>query len=446
MQSDTKARVGIIGAGPAGLATAVALQRYAPRGSVEVTVLDRHRGPADSPGLEYGIQARAMRALHRVGADGAARERGRPVDRFDFHHRDGRRQVTVRVDPEWSIGVLRREFLADLAALVDAPILREHRVSTVDVLDGGLGVRVGFADGREGREFDVLVAADGIGSMVRSTFFPEHTSTRPRGISMVYVLADATDVPDEVLPPGFLEIADGSTIRFVRGAFATSVWFPAGRRRVTLALGADDASRARLWAEQGLAPATPWAGIDGATRAALARRIAADTPGPDGFFLRALDLVTDWTSPDVYLWTLRDNDPLPRPYTDHAPVVAIGDAAHAFLPTLGMGASLAIEDGERLARLLGRHLNRGAAPHRLHSDVLLPFGRQRYPVWVDLVHRSRAGLTNWRHETVDQGYVVSPFVPTRPGSALVRGYERLRGRTILPTRGLRSARNARRST
>ncbi len=430
MQSDNKLRVGIIGAGPAGLTAAVALQRYAPPGSVEVTLLDRHRGSADHPGVEYGLQARAMRALDRIGAGAAARERGNPVDRIEFRDRRDRCLLRLRVDPRWTVGVLRRQFLADLAALVRAPVLRGHDVRAIRPADGGRAVAVAVGD-RPERTFDLLVAADGVRSVARSTFFPGQAVTHDRGFGVVYLLADATGVPDAALPPGFLDVANGHAIRFARGSFATNVWFPAGRRRVTLALGADHPTRARLWAEHGLPPDAPWAELPGEVRERLARRIAEDTPGSGGLFPAALGLVRDWTSPDVYLWSMRDSDPLPRPYALEAPVVLLGDAAHAFLPTIGMGASLAIEDAERLVALLGRHLAGGGGRDGLRENVLAPFAAQRRPVWDDLMRRARAAVTNWRHETVDQGFALSPYVPTRLGAAVVRGYERLRGRTLL---------------
>jgi 2-polyprenyl-6-methoxyphenol hydroxylase-like FAD-dependent oxidoreductase len=161
----------------------------------------------------------------------------------------------------------------------------------------------------------------------------------------------------------------------------------------------------------------------------LARRIAADTPGPDGLFGAALDLVRDWGSTDTYLWSMRDSDPLPRPYAPTDPVVLLGDAAHAFLPTIGMGASLAIEDAERLGALLGRHLS--SPTGTLRDDVLVPFGAARVPVWNDLMRRARAAVVNWRHDRVGQGFILSPYVPTSTGAALVRTYERLRGRTTV---------------
>jgi 2-polyprenyl-6-methoxyphenol hydroxylase-like FAD-dependent oxidoreductase len=268
--------------------------------------------------------------------------------------------------------------------------------------------------------------------VARSTFFPGESVTYDRGFSIVYVLADGSATPDASLPDGFLDAANGHAIRFMRGAHATSVWFPAGRRRLTLALGVDHPTRARLWAAEGVATDASWPDIPADTRRRLALRIAADVPRPGALVVPALDLVRDWSSPEVYLWSMRDSDPLPRPYGGDAPVVLLGDAAHAFLPTIGMGASLAIEDAEVLAGLLGRHLAAGRGRDGLHDGVLVPFGRRRLPVWHDLMTRARAAVTNWRHETADQGFVLSPFVPTRLGSTLMRRYERSRGRILLP--------------
>jgi 2-polyprenyl-6-methoxyphenol hydroxylase-like FAD-dependent oxidoreductase len=276
-------------------------------------VLDRASSTAQYPGVEYGLQARAMHALNRAGADGAARRRGHPVRRFEFYTGD-RRQLALRVDPEWTVGVLRREFLADLAALVEGPVLRGHDVTSVSGTDDGRAVTVTFAGGQPARTFDLLIAADGVHSVARRTFFPDDAGTHDRGFSIVYLLVDASGVPDAAVPPGFLDVANGPVIRFTRGSCASSVWFPAGRGRLTLALGLDHPTRARLWPEHVPGADASWQDLPGPVREALTRRVAADVPGPDGLIPAALDLVQDWTSPDVYQWSMRDSDPLPRPY------------------------------------------------------------------------------------------------------------------------------------
>lgn len=430
MHMDSKLRIGIVGAGPGGLTTALALEQYAPPESVDITLVDRNADISDYPGVEYGLQARAMRAYERLGVADVVRTLGNPVGRYEFYDRRGHRQFLLRVDRDRSIDVLRREFLSEIATLVHAPVLRRHEVTAIDVADDGREMSVAFAGTPDRRTFDLLIAADGVHSAARRLFFPRHAVTYDRGFSIVYLLVDATDVPDGRVPAGFLDAANCDVIRFARGSFATGAWFPAGRRRLTLALGLDHTSRDRLWRRSGVPSRLAWTDMPAETRATVAAHLAVDIQGPQGLMARSLELVNDWTSPDIYLWSMRDSDPLQQPYAAHAPVVLLGDAAHAFLPTIGMGASLAIEDAEMLGQLIARHLQ-----HRdgdLRRDVLVPFGAQRLPVWTDLMHRARAAVTNWKHETTGQGFVLSPFVPTRLGSAVVRGVERIQGRTVLP--------------
>jgi 2-polyprenyl-6-methoxyphenol hydroxylase-like FAD-dependent oxidoreductase len=71
---------------------------------------------------------------------------------------------------------------------------------------------------------------------------------------------------------------------------------------------------------------------------------------------RALALVDDWDSPRVCLWPMHDSDPLRHPYATDCNLVLVGDSCHAFLPTIGMGASPAIGDAEHLGSRLGDYL------------------------------------------------------------------------------------------
>ncbi|HEX8575557.1 MAG TPA: FAD-dependent monooxygenase [Flavobacterium sp.] len=53
---------------------------------------------------------------------------------------------------------------------------------------------------------------------------------------------------------------------------------------------------------------------------------------------------------------MRDSDVATRPYNQYGNVIMIGDAAHAITPTIGMGASLAIEDAEILGHKLSEQI------------------------------------------------------------------------------------------
>src|SRR5262249_52081164 len=141
------------------------------------------------------------------------------------------------------------------------------------------------------------------------------------------------------------------------------------------------------------------------------------------------DLVDDWNSPRVYLWPMYDSDPLPHPQAPDCNLVLVGDACHAFLPTIGMGASLAIEDAERLGSRLGDYLRQGgdipAGQMGVAAKVFEPWARERRPVWDDLMRRARAAAQNWVAQSQRRRFTVAPFVPTRIGSAVVGAAERI---------------------
>lgn len=66
-------------------------------------------------------------------------------------------------------------------------------------------------------------------------------------------------------------------------------------------------------------------------------------------------------------WTLADLPPLPSWVSKSGKVVLIGDAAHATVPYLAQGASMAIEDGAALAECLSRVRATGDIPHYLKA-------------------------------------------------------------------------------
>ncbi|PQE23110.1 FAD binding domain protein [Rutstroemia sp. NJR-2017a WRK4] len=67
----------------------------------------------------------------------------------------------------------------------------------------------------------------------------------------------------------------------------------------------------------------------------------------------------------LHIWELLDMDFLPTYIKDS--LVLIGDAAHPFLPYMGQGAAMAIEDGVTLAALLPQGTSTDDIPSRLQS-------------------------------------------------------------------------------
>jgi salicylate hydroxylase len=173
--------VGVIGAGPGGLALAVALeQKMGER--VSVTVFDR--SDQLRPALGGGVQLNSGAAvLSRLGLGEEVLRVGHPV----------RRVLSRNVDSEELLSLDIREALRSSKAANDAGVVQGEKVYAVtmmrdalqdilasrlksttleldselsDVKLSGEQARCFFADGST-RDFDVVVGADGIGSKVR---------------------------------------------------------------------------------------------------------------------------------------------------------------------------------------------------------------------------------------------------------------------------------------
>lgn len=409
--------VAIIGSGPAGLTTALALEKAAI--DAEVTIVDRNQSALDYPGVEYGIQARACRALDRLRVkDAVLRKVGHPEDRIVLHViATGRDQKRIRVDPNNTFGVERPVFLEALSNLLQrTEILHRHEVTGIESVGHG---RVGLTLNKRQCEFDVVIACDGANSLARRQYFPQARSF-DRGFSAIYLLVEGGQPGT---PAAFAEVANGSASEIVMGTSVTGALFPQGNNRLTITLGFGHPVKDRLWREHGLTRDTPWQDIPVATKSAIAQKLAQNTPVHDGLMEQALALIDDWGSPRVYLWAMRDSDPLRRPYAPDCNVVLVGDACHAFLPTIGMGASLAIEDAELLGSRIGTFLQRHGQT-ALAAEVFEPWAAERTPVWNDLMRRARGAARNWAGEGSRRRFELWPFVPTRIGSAAVRGVEK----------------------
>src|SRR6185503_6085091 len=153
----------VSGAGPAGVATAVALVREAPALAGRVVCLDKARFPRDKP-CGGGLTGHARAALAALGLEVRVphvpcRE-GRIV--YGRHARDVRLERPVDV-------VRRRDFDADLVAQArerGIEIVEGEGLASFEVDAGARAVRVTTTTGRV-RVARVLVGADGAGSRVR---------------------------------------------------------------------------------------------------------------------------------------------------------------------------------------------------------------------------------------------------------------------------------------
>jgi salicylate hydroxylase len=380
-------KIGIIGAGPAGLITALALEAYCKTNDgVEITLLDKNQSAFDYPGVEYGIQERACLALKRIGIKEKALACGLETSRISFYNarKNKKQKFGVSVDPDLTVTVIRQEFLSELTNLLTkTQIYRQRNVKSIAATSEKVTVLCERAQGQEDNfEFDLLVSADGIGSITRKEYFGHENYIHNRGFSCLYMLIE---VPQDA-PEHYKTFSNTGECFIVLGKSTSATFFPMGKNRFAVGVGFDDKVQAEIWNSAGLKPTLTWADLDVIQKENIAKVLAADCPFQNNMLTEAFKWVPDWNSFKIYLWKMRDSDVATQPYNQHGNVIMIGDAAHAIMPTIGMGASLAIEDAEILGRFISEQIQEGKPDFKTAFEK---YAKIRVPVWEDLVARSR---------------------------------------------------------
>lgn len=228
------------------------------------------------------------------------------------------------------------------------------------------GVRASFAgpDGTPAgsERADVLVAADGIHSAVRSALFPGEGPPRWNGITMWRGAADW---------PAF---GTGDSMLVAGGNDAKLVVYPIGA-------GTSPDTRLTNWAVcvRTGKPGDPPPHRQDWSRPASADDIAAHlgrfrTPYVDHEGLAR-------ATGQCFEFPMCDRDPLP--FWSLGRVTLLGDAAHPMYPMGSNGAGQAIMDAACLARCLASHTDPEAA--------LRAYAGERLPVTSDVVLRNREG-------------------------------------------------------
>jgi salicylate hydroxylase len=316
-------RILIVGAGLGGLVAALALR--ASGHDVEIHEAADKLGEVGagltlSRGAQHvfralGIQERVAAHACRSSAFPFLHYRSGALLQGEFDHASGAPDDGVA-------DVSRQIHRADLQAILAAawaergePIALGHRLAGIEQ-DGG-SVTARFADGTTARG-DALVGADGVRSVVRGLLWG---GDMPRFTGQA---AYRFLVPIAAARP-FMSAGRGAVFLGPRRTF----------NRYTLRGGAIvhgvGIVATDKWTEEGWA--TP------ASREELSTEFS-------GWHSDVIGLIGQAES--SIKWGLFDRTPLPQ--WAQGRVTLLGDAAHAMLPFLGMGAAVAIEDGMILAR------------------------------------------------------------------------------------------------
>lgn len=168
----------IVGAGPAGLSTALHLADAAPSLAERCVVLEARRHPRDKP-CAGGVTPGALHYVRRLGIDpdGIARAHVR-----DVRVRMGTAEVVVRGDPRCFDVIRRRDFdelLANVLAERRGPgLLQDTRARSVRAARGHIEIETD----RGTLRCRCVVGADGGSSVVRRSLFPDGPSESVVGL------------------------------------------------------------------------------------------------------------------------------------------------------------------------------------------------------------------------------------------------------------------------
>lgn len=313
-------RIGVVGLGTAGAATACLL---AGRGH-EVTVVERAEAPGPV-GAGIWLQALGQQVLDRLDLLAPLQEVSRPVSRVESVTEPGRRLLDLSYDElpgaTPALGVHRGDLFTLLQEAVRSRGVPVRTGVTVPgVRPRSTGVTVETAHG-DLATYDLVVGADGTRSTVRHGM---GVATRDREYEYG-ALWSIVDDPHET--------AHDALYQCLRGTRSYLGVLPTGRGRTSLFWSVRQRDMAGVRAE-GL-PA--W------------RARAAPLAGPHAALL---DLVTE-----LLPATYRDVA-VRRPYRladgsgRAGAAVLVGDGAHAMSPQLGVGTSLALADAWALDHAL----------------------------------------------------------------------------------------------
>jgi salicylate hydroxylase len=320
--SKSQIHVAVVGGGIGGLFAANALL------SQGLSVAVYEQAPAlGEVGAGVYITPNAVRHLERVGLGAATKKYGALVGTGSHYFRhDGRPIAPVQIADAhgWNAnyGMHRADIVDFLAANLPAGIVHcGHRAAGFS--QDGDKARVTFDNGAT-IEADVVVAADGIHSVLRPHVFPPSTPVFHGTISYRGLVSGAR------LPGWPMD-------RWLMWAGPSKHFlvFPVRHGTMVNYVGfvpADEEMK-----ESWTAPGNP-------------DTLRAEFQGWDpriGEVLKQVD--------HCFRWALYDREPLPT--WSKGRLTLLGDAAHPMLPHLGQGANQSIEDGMALATILAQVAN-----------------------------------------------------------------------------------------
>ena len=302
----------IVGAGIGGLAAGLALRRA----GWEVRIYERAANVREL-GFALALAPNAMAALGELGLAETMVAEGVLARKAEVRQTDGRliRAFAAHVGGPIVVA-LRQALHGALMTAVgsDALVLDSEAIG---VAVSATGVSLALKDGRTAAG-DVLIGADGVGSVVRRHLHPREPPSRPSGFCALRGVAYGVgDHLGDLAAVGYL--GDGIEAATARASQNAVYWY------LSL-LAADVPGEERI------------------PKAILERHTAA-------FDARFRAITSATLADDMRFDELLQRDPLSEWGTGR--ITLLGDAAHPMLPHTGQGAAQSLEDAVALGLVLG---------------------------------------------------------------------------------------------
>ncbi|OJJ77628.1 hypothetical protein ASPBRDRAFT_36851 [Aspergillus brasiliensis CBS 101740] len=349
--------VGVVGGGIGGMAVAISLRRA----GHDVTIYERHDF-AGEVGASVSCAANGTRWLHEWGVDVA---KGDPVILRKLINRDWKTGEPVSVydlgdyEKRWGYvyNMFHRQYmhamLKDCATQEEgegtpAKLKVNHQCKDID-LNSGL---ISFANGETARH-DLIVGADGIGSVVRG-IIGIHPERKPAASSCLHTNVTT----EEAVRLGLVDYSKNSALEYwggQEGKWDKIVLSPCNGGRL-LSYYCFFPRELGDYANQ------TWGGEDRPVEELL-----APYPHLDSQVLSHLKI-----GKEIRPWRLWVHQPYP--YITSNMVCLLGDAGHPMMPHQSQGACMAIEDAAALGIIFSKAHFKGDVADALsiYQEVRLP--------------------------------------------------------------------------